>query len=122
MEKNVSKHQRARIYEVEMLVRRGLKLREVGRRLAPPVTPQRAWQLLKIGVELGMFPDPREIRKAEIPKIFIPERERPTPRIRVDPEQRRAEKAARLKQRVIEEYKAIAVRIGRNPNTADLGR
>jgi len=28
---------------------------------------------------------------------------------------------ARVKQRVIEDYKAVAVRIGRNPTTADLG-
>jgi len=39
MEKKISKHQRARIYQVEMLAKQGCKLREVGRRLTPPVTP-----------------------------------------------------------------------------------
>lgn len=120
--KNISKHQQARIYEAEMLVRQGLTLREVGRRLNPPVTPQRTWQLLKIGVDLGMFQDPREQRKAEIRKATLPVHERPAPRVQVDPVQRRLERTARLRQRVIEEYKEVVARIGRNPNTADLGR
>ena len=122
MEENISNHQRTRIYEAEMLVRQGSKLREVGCRLDPPVTPQRVWQLLKIGVHLRMFPDSRERRKTAVQKTVIAKRERPAPRVRVDPERRRAEKTARLRQLVIEEYKAVAARIVRNPNTADLGR
>jgi len=149
MKKDRTTTDEVRLRVVERLYRTGMKLREVGERLTPPVSPQRVVQLLDRGVNLGLFDDPRKARRAG---LHVTEeqvrstarttrnREKVAKRLRLRRDilearfgalldavvrQRQQEakeaRAAVMRQRAIDEYCDMAERLGRNPTTADLG-
>lgn len=150
MAKNDRKSQSVdRMVRANQLYRLGLTLHQIGQQLEPPVSAQRAGQLLSEGARRKLFKDPRAEAASKTKEwhlvsddvfeamIRLGNRRLVARTLGVSEEvlkarfavaiarakrERRRRQAARFRGETIAEYRRVAAELGRNPTSADLRR
>jgi hypothetical protein len=138
---------RARYLEIERLYRSGLTLGQIGAQLDPPATPQWVGQLLRQGAELGLYLMPEmhqdrlrrteqrltdlEVRaalmatrrKEQAAKMLgISKAALETRFGHVVTGVARERRRERTRTAIVDAYRALAARLGHDPNTSEIPR
>ena len=141
MSKHDTDARRNRFYKIERLYRSGQTFEQIAEKLNPPVSTQRAWQLLREGASLGLYPQPKrrnrtKERLSEISEGDVREAYRKTESIsgvaRILSVRRsvlgkhfqslfRELRDGRDRQRVIDDYRAITEKLGHEPSVTEVG-